>query len=85
MLGDIWAVGIILFISLTGFPPMEYATPADQRYCKIVAGGLRELVVDSWELELSDSVIDLLQGIFRAEPERRLSVSQIMDHPWLST
>jgi serine/threonine protein kinase len=35
MLCDIWALGIILFICMTGLPPMDQAIPADERFRKV--------------------------------------------------
>lgn len=35
MLTDIWAAGIMLFMVLTGLPPVESAQASDERYCMI--------------------------------------------------
>lgn len=35
---DIWALGIMLFMCLTGMPPVDSAVSSDARYRVIVAG-----------------------------------------------
>ena len=83
MLCDIWALGIILFIVLTGVPPVDVALETDDRFRMIAEGRLREMVLD-WGFELSMEVLDLMQNILRPEPDQRLSLAQILAHPWMT-
>mmetsp|Transcript_11874 Transcript_11874/g.16268 ORF Transcript_11874/g.16268 Transcript_11874/m.16268 type:complete len:359 (+) Transcript_11874:53-1129(+) len=82
MLCDIWALGIILFIALTGIPPVDVALASDERYRMIAQGQLREMVMQ-WGMEMSDEVLDLIQCILRPDPNQRLTISQILAHPWM--
>ena len=82
MLCDMWALGIILFISLTGVPPVDVAMDSDERYRMVAAGHLREMVIQ-WGMEMSDEVLDLIQRILRPDPAQRLTISQILAHPWM--
>jgi serine/threonine protein kinase len=83
MLVDIWASGIILFMVLTGVPPIDIASPSDDRYNMVADGRLAEMVL-SWGYDfLSVSVLDLIQGLLRAEPTQRLTLPQILAHPWM--
>ena len=82
MKSDIWALGVILFTMLTGFPPVDTATTADPRYRMISAGHLRTLL-DSWNVNhLSNSAIDLMENILRPNPGDRLTLAEIRLHPW---
>ena len=82
MKSDIWALGVILFTMLTGFPPVDTATTADPRYRMVSAGHLRTLL-DSWNVTfLSDSVTDLMENILRPNPGDRLTLAEIRQHPW---
>jgi len=84
MHADIWSLGVILFILLTSYPPMEAATPLDPRFLMICRGQIRTLL-DNWGFSsLSAEVQDLLFHILRHNPQDRLTLSDIENHPWMS-
>jgi serine/threonine protein kinase len=81
---DLWAAGVILYIMLTGFPPYDQAHRSDQRFDLIVNGNLvRQL--RSWGIQLSDDAGDLLQNMLQLDPRKRLTLAQVMVHPWVAT
>lgn len=84
MKADIWAIGVILFTMLSGFPPVESAQTADPRYRMISAGHLRTLI-DNWNVShlLSESVVGLIEGLMKPNPGDRFTMSEIIAHPWL--
>jgi serine/threonine kinase 33 len=83
MLCDIWALGIILFMVLTGHPLVEFATMASERYRMIAEGRLQEMI-ESWGFDFSDEVVDLMQRLLRPVPQERISLTQIQQHPWMT-
>jgi serine/threonine protein kinase len=68
MLCDIWAAGVILFIALTGVPPVDTATLNDERFRMICDGRLQEML-NSWGMEVDTMAIDLVQRILRPQPQ----------------
>ena len=80
---DIWALGIILFIMLTGVPPIESATNLDQRY-RMVCAGMLGSMLDQWHMAVSPSAVDLISNLLRPNPEDRLTLAQIFSHPWVN-
>jgi serine/threonine protein kinase len=79
---DLWAGGVILYIMLTGFPPYDQASRTDQRFDLIVNGNLlRQL--QSWDINLSEDAGDLLQSMLLLDPRDRLTLAEVMAHPWL--
>lgn len=80
---DIWAAGIVLFIMIVGLPPFEWASDDDPRYSLICRGGLEQLV-QQWQRPISPEAVDLLQRMLKENPRERLSLIEIMHHPWVT-
>jgi serine/threonine protein kinase len=78
---DLWAVGVILFIMLTGYPPWEKAVLTDERF-KFMANGYLVNMLTEWKTGLSGDAMDLLQRMFWLDPIDRLSLEQVWAHPW---
>lgn len=79
---DIWSLGVMLFIMLTGVPPVAVAYDLDDRYRLICEGGLEAMLMQ-WGFHLSNEAVNLLFNILRPKPMDRLSLTQIADHPWI--
>mmetsp|Transcript_6899 Transcript_6899/g.7144 ORF Transcript_6899/g.7144 Transcript_6899/m.7144 type:complete len:351 (+) Transcript_6899:264-1316(+) len=79
---DMWSVGVILFIMLVGVPPMDFPSMGDARYVMILNGQLGDML-EHWGVYLSAEAIDLLQRMLNRNPSERLTVEQIMEHPWM--
>lgn len=79
---DMWSLGVILFIILTGYPPVEAATALDPRFRMIRDGQLGQLLIE-WGVKLGESAVDLMQRMLQMNPNDRLSVDEILNHPWM--
>jgi serine/threonine protein kinase len=80
---DVWALGVILFIMVSGVPPVERPSPIDPRYAMIAQGRLFQLM-DMWQINfLSAEARDLLFQLLQVDPARRLTIDQIFQHPWV--
>lgn len=80
---DLWATGVILYIMLTGFPPYDQANIADQRFDLIVSGRLVEQL-NNWDIVLSEEAGNLMQSMLQLDPRDRLTLAQVMVHPWVA-
>mmetsp|Transcript_21247 Transcript_21247/g.24235 ORF Transcript_21247/g.24235 Transcript_21247/m.24235 type:complete len:402 (-) Transcript_21247:411-1616(-) len=80
---DLWAAGVILYIMLTGFPPYDQASLTDQRFELIVTGRLIEQL-NNWDLRPSQEAGDLLQNMLRLHPRDRLTLAEVLGHPWIA-
>lgn len=80
--GDIFSVGVALFVMLSGIPPFEVPDSLyDMRYKYIQSGKMKNLL-KLWRISISDEAVHLLSGMLIHEPSCRMSVRQILDHPW---
>ena len=43
--------------------------------------GLEQLLTD-WNVRLSPACVDLLRGMLRTDPRRRLTLEEVRRHPW---
>jgi serine/threonine protein kinase len=92
---DLWSAGIILFHMLLGAPPFALASNDDPRFLAISTKGQLAEYVRTWSKDLetpgatgsflSDDAIDLLQSMLMADPKDRLSLRQILAHPWVTS
>jgi len=49
---------------------------------KVLGGGALQQMLQAWELELSDEACDLLQRMLTVNPEERITIEEILQHPW---
>jgi len=80
---DMFAVGVILFLMVTGIPPWERPTESDDRFRYMTEGYLVQMLRE-WNLGLSPDLMDLLQRMLYRDPIIRLSLEQVRAHPWMT-
>jgi serine/threonine protein kinase len=83
---DVWAMGTMLLVMLTGSDPWGVARPSDGWYnCIVMEGRLEEALRLrlGGRRTLSASAIDLLKRILRADPRDRPSLYEVQHHPWV--
>lgn len=80
---DLFTAGVILFIMLVGIPPFEWANMGDSRFSLISQGGLESLLAQ-WGKSVSPEAANLLQSMLNRNPRERLSLFQVVNHPWVA-
>ncbi|CEG43241.1 camk protein kinase [Plasmopara halstedii] len=81
---DIWSTGIAFFILLTSSPPFERADLSDPGFRFVAKRGIKA-VFTAWgmEREVSELMQDLLSRMLCVEPEKRITIEEIWQHPML--
>lgn len=79
---DLWAAAVILYIMIVGLAPFKWAHESDKRFEKFSKGKLMGMM-KYWKIPISDEAGDLLQNMFWRDPSKRLTLAQVMLHPWV--
>jgi len=80
---DLWGVGVILFMMLTGSQPWERPDDRTVAFNYIAKEGRLQEVLDRWDIVLSGEAIDLLSNMLTADPRRRFTLQQVFEHEWV--
>jgi calcium/calmodulin-dependent protein kinase I len=79
---DMWSMGIILFIILGGYPPFQHKNQA-KLFQKIKKGHF-EFHEKYWS-HISPEAKDLIRKLLELNPQKRFTVAQALEHPWVPT
>jgi len=79
---DVWALGVMLFMLVTGMPPFSVADVTDPRFKVIAKGRLGELL-RHWNIPLDADVEDLLLKLLVVDPSKRITLEEVAQHPFL--
>lgn len=76
---DLWAVGIVLFVILSG--RFCFYGDTNERFMGRLRAGVR-FPESEWGT-ISEGARSLIRGLLRPDPATRLTASQALRHPWL--
>ena len=90
-LADVWSRGVCLFAMLSGFFPLDEASPNDWRFGELMEqqakGRSTTKSVYAWYREscahLSVPVVQLLDGMLAIDPRQRMTMRDVLSHLWL--
>ncbi|XP_028939893.1 calcium/calmodulin-dependent protein kinase type IV-like [Antrostomus carolinensis] len=79
---DMWSVGVITYILLCGFEPFFDPRGDQYMYSRILTCDYE--FVSPWWDEVSLNAKDLVRKLIVLDPQKRLTVYQALEHPWVT-
>lgn len=77
---DMWAMGCVLYTLLCGFPP--FYDESIQVLTEKVARGQYTFLSPWWD-EISKPAQDLVSHLLTVDPEKRYTITEFLNHPWI--
>eukprot|EP00485_Elphidium_margaritaceum_P006617 CAMPEP_0202691462 /NCGR_PEP_ID=MMETSP1385-20130828/6168_1 /ASSEMBLY_ACC=CAM_ASM_000861 /TAXON_ID=933848 /ORGANISM="Elphidium margaritaceum" /LENGTH=629 /DNA_ID=CAMNT_0049346873 /DNA_START=94 /DNA_END=1983 /DNA_ORIENTATION=- len=81
---DIFAMGVVLFILLAGYPPFEHAKDTDKWYTFIVQKKYKNFWKSHRNCGLKQQETDLITRMICFDPEKRIGLDKMAKHPWFT-
>jgi len=75
-----WALGCVLYTMLCGFPPF-YDESIPELTDKVAKG--QYTFLSPWWDPVSASSKDLISNLLTVDPEKRYTINQFFEHPWI--
>ena len=77
---DLWSVGVITYILLSGYPPFNGATNHETN--ESVLRGQYEFHAEDWK-DISPEAMDFVRRLLQMDPRQRMTAQQASIHPWM--
>ncbi|OQR70755.1 serine/threonine-protein kinase-like [Tropilaelaps mercedesae] len=78
---DMWSLGILTYVLLTGHTPFGGDTKQDT-YCNITLGVL-DFPQDLFE-DVTPEAVHFITQLVVKDPKKRLTIGEVLKHPWLT-
>lgn len=79
---DMWSLGIVAHILLTGFPPFDHDDLV--QLVNMVKHKPLDMNIKAWRM-ISNTAKDFVTRLLHREVDKRMTASQALSHPWLLT
>ncbi|XP_041460409.1 serine/threonine-protein kinase DCLK1-like isoform X1 [Lytechinus variegatus] len=81
---DMWAIGVITYILLCGFPPFRSPDRDQEELFELIQAGEFSYVSPYWD-NISSAAKDLINHLLVVDKEKRYTAGQVLKHPWVTS
>jgi len=79
---DVWAIGVILYIMICGYPPFYSESDDEQDLLNEIVKGRLDFPSPEWD-NVNPQTISFVKLLCRADPESRPSAKEALAHEWV--
>ncbi|PIK46856.1 putative serine/threonine-protein kinase DCLK3 isoform X5 [Apostichopus japonicus] len=79
---DMWALGVITYILLCGFPPFRSPDRSQDELFDLIQAGKYEYIAPYWN-SISKSAKDLIDNLLVVDQKKRFTAVEVLQHPWV--
>ncbi|KAG8438460.1 hypothetical protein GDO86_008949 [Hymenochirus boettgeri] len=78
---DIWSMGVIMFMLLSGNPP--FMASSEEKLFEQIKRGELSFSDAVWRI-VSDAAKEVLQRLLKVDPAHRITANELLDNPWIT-
>lgn len=79
---DCWSLGVMIYRMLSGEYPFNTSVGGEKELFNTIQKGKFNFT-ENWD-HISEEAKDLVLHLLDLDPDRRLSMSDVNDHPWMN-
>jgi serine/threonine protein kinase len=74
---DVWSLGVMLFMLVTGSPLVDVASREDPRFIVVMRHGISAVLL-AWDIEVSSTLVELMELLLQEDPVKRPTIVEIV-------
>jgi serine/threonine protein kinase len=80
---DAWNLGVLLHVMLVGYPPLMEGEADAKKQMEDMKGGAAFPIAEHYWSAVSEDARYLVEDLLKIDPAKRMTVSQVLDAPWI--
>ncbi|CAM8966956.1 unnamed protein product [Rhodiola kirilowii] len=78
---DLWSLGVILYILLSGYPP--FMAQSNKQKQQMIIHGEYSFHEKTWK-RISSAAKQVISGLLAVDSQKRMTATELLQHPWVT-